>query len=163
MSPDDRPNPPFACREHSPSSADEAKARGFHCVSGSSVKGHTPVSSEHSVDSVHSLANDHVGNGSKTPMRSESLADEAKGSSNVGGDEGGKPPKNLSLAEGLERAQAAKAAAKEAKESKKGMASKSPLREGRKCGEVVLRKLLYTAPELPTNGGGTPIFREVVL
>ncbi|POM80496.1 Pol protein [Phytophthora palmivora] len=35
------------------------------------------------------------------------------------------------------------------------------------CGEVVLRNrkitgvLLHTAPELPTNGGGTPIFREV--
>ncbi|POM73112.1 Hypothetical protein PHPALM_10072 [Phytophthora palmivora] len=34
-------------------------------------------------------------------------------------------------------------------------------------GEVVLRNrkiagvLLHTAPELPTNGGGTPIFREV--
>ncbi|POM58237.1 LOW QUALITY PROTEIN: Hypothetical protein PHPALM_37146 [Phytophthora palmivora] len=35
-----------------------------------------------------------------------------------------------------------------------------------KCGEVVLRickiagVLLHTAPELPTTGGGTPIFRE---
>ncbi|POM78926.1 Transposase putative [Phytophthora palmivora] len=35
------------------------------------------------------------------------------------------------------------------------------------CGEVVLRNrkiagvLLHTAPKLPTNGGGTPIFREV--
>ncbi|POM76224.1 LOW QUALITY PROTEIN: Reverse transcriptase [Phytophthora palmivora] len=35
------------------------------------------------------------------------------------------------------------------------------------CGEMVLRNrkiagvLLYTLPELPTNGGGTPIFREV--
>ncbi|ETK89084.1 hypothetical protein L915_06764, partial [Phytophthora nicotianae] len=37
----------------------------------------------------------------------------------------------LSLAEGLERAQAAKAAAKEAKHSKKRMASRSPLHEGK--------------------------------
>ncbi|ETK88022.1 hypothetical protein L915_07654 [Phytophthora nicotianae] len=39
MSSDDRPNPRFACREHSPGSEDEAKARSSHSVSGSSWKG----------------------------------------------------------------------------------------------------------------------------
>ncbi|ETM03262.1 hypothetical protein L917_00492, partial [Phytophthora nicotianae] len=129
VSSDDRPNPQFMCREHSPGSEDEARARSFRSVSGSSVGGHTPVPSEHSVDSLHSLASNHVDNSSKTPERSESPADEAKGSPNAGGAEGGKPPKNLSLAEGLECAQAAKAAATEAKRSKKRMAS--TLREGK--------------------------------
>ncbi|ETI39024.1 hypothetical protein F443_15347 [Phytophthora nicotianae P1569] len=119
MSPDDRPNPRFACREHISGSEDEANTRIFHSVSGSSVEGHTPVPTKHSVDNLHSLANDHVDHEAKTPKRSESLADEAKGSPNAGGDEGGKPPKNLSLAEGPERAQAAKAGTKEAKDSKK--------------------------------------------
>ncbi|ETM30730.1 hypothetical protein L914_21594 [Phytophthora nicotianae] len=101
MSPDDRPNPRFACREHRPGSEDEAKARSFRGVSGSSVGGHTPVPSEHSVDSLHSLASDLDDHGSETPERSESPADEAKGSLNAGSDEGEKPPKNLSLAEGM--------------------------------------------------------------
>ncbi|ETN18859.1 hypothetical protein PPTG_21612, partial [Phytophthora nicotianae INRA-310] len=123
MSQDDRRNPRFACRERSPGSEDEAKARSFHSVSGSSVEWHTPVPSERRVDSLHSFASDHVEHGSKTPARSEIPADKAKGSANAGGDEGGKPPKNLSLAEGLQRAQAAKAAAAEAQHSKKRMAS----------------------------------------
>ncbi|ETL90749.1 hypothetical protein L917_10643 [Phytophthora nicotianae] len=97
------------------------------------MEGHTPVPIEHSVDSLHSLASDHVDHDSKTPERSESPADEAKGSPNTGDDEGGKPPMNISLAEGLERAQAAKVAATEAKHSKKRMASTSPLREGRRA------------------------------
>ncbi|ETK84328.1 hypothetical protein L915_10698, partial [Phytophthora nicotianae] len=101
VSSDDRPNPRFACREHSPSSEDEAKARSFPSVSGSSVGGHTPVPSEYSVDSLLSLASDHDDHDSKTPERSESPADEAKSSPNAGGDERGKPPMNLSLAEGL--------------------------------------------------------------
>ncbi|ETP17392.1 hypothetical protein F441_08204 [Phytophthora nicotianae CJ01A1] len=130
MSSDDRPNIRFACREHSLGSEDEAKARSFRSVTGSFVEGHTPVPSEHSVDSLHSFASDHVDYESKTPERSESRADETEGSPNAGGDEGGKPPKNLSLAEGLEHAQAAKSAAEEAKHSKKRMASRSPLREG---------------------------------
>ncbi|ETL45593.1 hypothetical protein L916_04347, partial [Phytophthora nicotianae] len=117
--------------EHSPGSENEAKARRFRSESGCSVGGHTPVSSKHSVNSLHSLASDHVDHDSKRPERSESPADEAKGSSNAGGDEGVKPPKNLSLAEGLERVRAAKAAATEAKHSKKRMASRSPLREGK--------------------------------
>ncbi|ETM01877.1 hypothetical protein L917_01574 [Phytophthora nicotianae] len=131
MSSGDRPNPRFACREPKPGSEDETMARSFHSVSGSSVGGHTPVPSERSVDSVHSLASDHVDHGSKTPERSESPADVAKGSPYAGGDERGKPPNNLSLAEGLERAQAAKVAAKEAKHSKKRMTSKSPFRDGK--------------------------------
>ncbi|ETK70652.1 hypothetical protein L915_22021, partial [Phytophthora nicotianae] len=129
MSPDDRPNPRFACREHSRGSEDKAKAGSFRSVSGSSVGGHTPVPSEHSVDSLHSLASDHDDHDSKTPERSESPADEAKGSPNAGSVEGCKPPKNLSLTEGLERAQAALAAATEAKRSKKCMASRSPPHE----------------------------------
>ncbi|ETN14985.1 hypothetical protein PPTG_22046 [Phytophthora nicotianae INRA-310] len=110
-----------------PGSEDEAKAQCFRSVSGSSVEGHTPVPSEHSVDSLHSLASDLDDHDSKTPERSESPAD--KGSPNTGGDEGGKPPMNLLLAEGLERAQAAKAAATETQHSKKRMTSRSPLRE----------------------------------
>ncbi|ETL42496.1 hypothetical protein L916_06701 [Phytophthora nicotianae] len=110
MSPVDHPNPRFACREHSPGCKDEAKARSFRSVSG---------------------APDHVDHSLKTPERSESPADEAKGSLNAGGDEGGKPLKNLSLAEGLGCAQNAKAAATEAKHSKKRMASRSQLREGK--------------------------------
>ncbi|ETL82074.1 hypothetical protein L917_17700, partial [Phytophthora nicotianae] len=43
MSPDDCQNPRFACREHSPGSEDEAKARSFRSVSGSSMGGHTLV------------------------------------------------------------------------------------------------------------------------
>ncbi|ETM97737.1 hypothetical protein PPTG_20072, partial [Phytophthora nicotianae INRA-310] len=73
-------------------SEDEAKARSFRSVSGSSVGGHTPVPSEHSVDSLHSLASDHINHESQTPERSETPADEAKGSPNAGCDEGGKPP-----------------------------------------------------------------------
>ncbi|ETM51054.1 hypothetical protein L914_05013, partial [Phytophthora nicotianae] len=121
MSPDDRPNPRFTCCEHSPGSEDEAKAQSFRSVSGSSVEGHTPVPSEHSVDSLHSLASDHSDHESQTLERSESPGDEAKGSPHAGCDEGGNPPKNLSVAEG--HAQGAKAAAKEAKHSKKRMAS----------------------------------------
>ncbi|ETK83894.1 hypothetical protein L915_11040, partial [Phytophthora nicotianae] len=66
----------------------------------------------------------------QTRERAESPVDKAKSSSNAG-DEEGKPPKNLSLAEGLQRAQAAKAAAAKAQHSKKRMASRSPLREGK--------------------------------
>ncbi|ETK76170.1 hypothetical protein L915_17361 [Phytophthora nicotianae] len=106
MSPDDRPNPRFTCREHSPGPEDEAKARSFRSV-------------------------DHVDHDAKTPERSESPADKAKGTPNAGGDKGGKPPKNLSLAEGIERAQAAKTGATEAKHSKKRMASRSSLHEGK--------------------------------
>ncbi|ETM45662.1 hypothetical protein L914_09337 [Phytophthora nicotianae] len=84
MSPDDRPNPRFACREHSPGSEDGAKPRSFRSVSGSSVGGHTPVPNEHSVDSLHSLASDHVNHDSKTPERFESPAKSAKGSPNAG-------------------------------------------------------------------------------
>ncbi|ETL80800.1 hypothetical protein L917_18733, partial [Phytophthora nicotianae] len=114
VSSDDRPNPRFESREHSPGSEDEAKARSFRSVSGSSAGGHTPVPSEYSVDSLHSLASDLADHDSKTPERSESPADMAKSPSNAGY-KGGKPPKNLSLAEGLQRAQAAKAAATEAR------------------------------------------------
>ncbi|ETN07601.1 hypothetical protein PPTG_23211 [Phytophthora nicotianae INRA-310] len=78
VSSDDHPNPRFACREHSPGSEDEAKAQCYTSVSGSSVEGHTRVLSEHSVDSVHSLAGDHVDHDSKTPERSESPANKAK-------------------------------------------------------------------------------------
>ncbi|ETO82641.1 hypothetical protein F444_03240 [Phytophthora nicotianae P1976] len=85
-----------------------------------------------SIDSLHSLASDHVDHDSKPPERSESPVDEVKGSHSADGDEGGKPPKNLSLAEGLERAQAVKAAATEAQHSKKRTTSRSPLREGRR-------------------------------
>ncbi|ETO99806.1 hypothetical protein F441_22770, partial [Phytophthora nicotianae CJ01A1] len=119
-------------REHSPSSENEVKAWTFRSVSGSSVKWHTAVPSEHSVDSLHSLVSDHVDHESKTPARSESPADEAKGSPNAGSDEGGKSLKNFLIAEGLERAQAAKAAATVAQHSKKRVASRSPLGEGRR-------------------------------
>ncbi|ETN11672.1 hypothetical protein PPTG_09387 [Phytophthora nicotianae INRA-310] len=132
MSPEDRPNPRFACREHSPDSENEDKARSFRSVSGSSVEWHTAVPSEHSVDSLYSLVSDHVDHESKTPERSESPADEAKGSPNAGSDEGGKSLKNFLLAVGLERAQDAKAVVTEAQHSKKRMASRSPLREGRR-------------------------------
>ncbi|ETM51084.1 hypothetical protein L914_04981, partial [Phytophthora nicotianae] len=104
MSPDDRPNPRFACRAYSHDSEDEAKTRSFHSV-------------------------DLVDHESKTPECSESHADEAKGSPNAGGDEGANLPKNLSLAEGFDRTQAAKAA--EDKHSRKRMASRSLLREGK--------------------------------
>ncbi|ETN23980.1 hypothetical protein PPTG_00448 [Phytophthora nicotianae INRA-310] len=110
MSPDDRPNPRFACRAYSHDSEDEAKARSFHSV-------------------LHSLASDLVDHESKTPECSESHADEAKGSPNAGGDEGANLPKNLSLAEGFDRTQAAKAT--EDKHSRKRMASRSLLREGK--------------------------------
>ncbi|ETM43770.1 hypothetical protein L914_10876 [Phytophthora nicotianae] len=72
MFPDVRPDPRFACCEHSPGSEGKAKARSFHGVSGSSVGGHTPVPSEHSVDSLQSLASEHK---SQAPEHSESPAE----------------------------------------------------------------------------------------